>query len=577
MPFQPFLIADFQTGKAIAKAPWLVPQDAFPVLVNGRIVKGVLEKRKGYTLLASTGASLPIVGIFEARYKGLPRVLVCDTKRVYSFSVTANTLTDLSLADTFTGTDADFFRFQSYYDKTYMTNGVDNIYSWDDSTDTLAVVSTAGAVTITACDGLFMLKSRLHFVAPTIAGVYYPDRIYYTDVGLVTITGASQYYRYERDDVPVTCAALDMNDELILGRKSAWRVEYTGDSSTPFRCVMIDGEMACLTPFVAVEYRNPSSGKMIATLSRNHWVGFDGFQFRNIDWPIRDIAAEMTATHLRYCQGARLTEHEALYLSYPQTGSEWPERILEYGIDDNAWSTHHLSMHCLAASSGEIDPAHWGMAANYVGRISRGATYAGDRTGNLYELDDGDSDNGSAIAFEVRSAALNPFQKDRRKAYLGWIDLYMDSDPNVSFTMYLYKDDGTMDYKSIAVSGMGSGERFWQRVNVGGEVGNFHRIRISNDATGNRPRIHAICPWFKPGGRIAVTDAIDDWPDQTWRLVARGGSVYMQRKESNVWLDYQQWGDVSEISQEWRMRASGGTVYVEREESGTWTDYQQWP
>jgi hypothetical protein len=575
--YSPFLIANYTVGKSLERAPWLVPQDAFPVLVNGRVIKGVLEKRKGYTLLDSTGADLPIIGIFEARYQGLPRILVCDTKRVYSYNVTLNTLTDLSLADTFTGTDADFFRFQTYYEKTYFTNGVDVPYVWDDSTDTLAAIVTAGAVTIQKCDGLFMLKSRLHLVGPTIGGVYYPGRIYYTDVGLATITNATQYYSYERDDIPVSYAPLDMNNELIFGRNSAWRVEYTGDSSNPFRCATVDRAHGCLTPFVNAEYQSPTQGRVITTISRNHLVGFDGYQFRNLDWPIRDITAEMTMSHMRYCQAARLTERESVYYSYPGDGMEWPNRILEYGIDDNAWALHRISMHCLCATSGEIDPAYYTMSAKYIGRISQGYTYAGDRTGNLYRLDYGDSDNGSAIPFEVRSASLNPFVRQGRKAYLGWIDLYMDADPNVSFTMYLYKDDRTTDYKTVTVSGLGSGERFWQRVNIGGEVGCFHRIRISNDATGNRPRIHAMCPWFKMGGKIATMSVADDWPDQTWRLYTKEGKAIIQRKESGVWLDYQSWGDVSEIAQEWRWREDGGIAYMDREESGTWTNHQSWP
>ena len=540
--YQGYPIADFRSGKVMDKAPWLVPSDAWATLLNGRIVRGVLEKRLGQVTLDSTGASLPIMGIFEARYQGVPRILVLDTKRVYSLDLYTGTLTDLSEANTFTGGTDDYFRFCTYYSKTYWVNGINQPYSWDEATDTIAAVDTAGALTISTCNGLFMLKSRLHFVAPTISGVYYPDRIYYTDVGTTTITNATQYYTYERDDVPVGYSAWDMNVEIILGRKSAWRVEYTGDTTTPFRCATVDAGTACLTPQIAVDFDSPGAGRMIATLSRNHWVGFDGYRFRVLDWPLRGLTDEMDPTYLHYCQGVRCTEKEALYFTYPQDGETYPNRLLEYSVDENHWCEHDIAVHCLAAVSGEVDPTNYSLGTNHIGRMARGVTLAGDRTGNIYQLDIGDDDNGTRISLDAFSAALNPFQAQRRKAYLGWIEVYVDNDSTASFTLSLYKDDQATAYKTIPVSCAGSGDRFWQRVNVGGEVGVFHRMRIENSDIGNRPRIHALMPWFKPGGLISNTNISASWPNQTWRLHYESGATYIQRKESGSWVNYQTWG-----------------------------------
>lgn len=544
MAYMPFPILGFETGKAIHRAPWLVPSDAFPVLSNGRIIKQVLEKRLGYTLLDSTGAGQPIMGIFEARYNGVPRILVLDTKRVYSYDLTAGTLTDLSGANTFTGGDYDFWRFCTYYSKTYFANGItaDGIRSWDEATDTLASVSTAGAVTIQTCRGMFMLKSRLHFISPTIGDVFYPGRNYYTDVGTTTITNATQYYTYERDDVPVNYKAVDMNNILIMGRKSSWRVEYTGDSTTPFRCVTVDEVFPCLTPHVAIEYRSPTTGRMIAMLSNRHFVAWDGYQYHRIDWPIRDLVDEMAVKYLHYSQGCKLAERDALYLTYPETGQQYPNRVLEYSVDDNAWSHHTITMHCLASVSGEVSPSDYSFNEGTIGRSATGYTLGGDTTGNLYRMDYGGSDNGANIALEVRSAALNPFEQERRKAYLGWVEFYCDTDSTATFTVYFYKDDDTTSYKDVAVSCDGSGDRFWQKIVVGGELGSFHRIRIANDAQDNRPRIHAIVPWFERAGRISTDDTAADWPDMTWRLHAEGGLSYIQRKESGVWVSYQTWG-----------------------------------
>lgn len=541
--YQRFPIADFRNGYVKGRAPWLQPSDAFPTLTNGRITNGVLEKRLGYALLKATGASLPIMGIYECTYNGQPNYLVIDTKRAYLYDLYNNTMTDKSEANTYTGGDDDFFKFCTYYNKSYFVNSANGIYNFDGSTGTVASVSTAGAVTIATCNSMFMLKSRLHFVSPTIGATYYPNRIYYSDVGTATITAATQYYTYERDDVPLTHHPWDMDNELVFGHKGVWRVEATGDSSTPFRCRMVNPNMACLAP-VVTEHNSPSAGRLLSILSRNHLMSFDGYRFSAADGPIRDIVSEMAASNLHYCQAVSCTSKEALYFSYPRSGQTYPDRILEYSIDENTWSEHTITMHCMAAISGEVDPTEYALDDNRVGRMYTGLTVAGDITGNLYQLDSGGDDNGSDIEFKAISAALNPFHRNGRKAYLGYIEVYADTDATASFTLNVYKDDGDTAYKSVPVSCDGGGDRFWQRVNIGGESGNFHRIEITNDDSDNRPRIHAIVPWFKPGGLIAPSsDSSADWPNQTWRLHTESGVTYIQRRESGSWVNYQTWGE----------------------------------
>lgn len=52
---EPFPIADFRAGQFTAKEPWLSPQNAFKSLTDGRIYRGRLEKRHGYSRLSELG------------------------------------------------------------------------------------------------------------------------------------------------------------------------------------------------------------------------------------------------------------------------------------------------------------------------------------------------------------------------------------------------------------------------------------------------------------------------------------------------------------------------------------------
>lgn len=57
MAHEPFPIADFAAGQFSGREPWLSPRNAFQVLTDGRIHRGRLEKRRGYSRLSELGAA----------------------------------------------------------------------------------------------------------------------------------------------------------------------------------------------------------------------------------------------------------------------------------------------------------------------------------------------------------------------------------------------------------------------------------------------------------------------------------------------------------------------------------------
>lgn len=51
MDYQPFLIANYQTGLEEDLQPWVLPEDAFTIAQNAYIYRGVVRKREGYQLI----------------------------------------------------------------------------------------------------------------------------------------------------------------------------------------------------------------------------------------------------------------------------------------------------------------------------------------------------------------------------------------------------------------------------------------------------------------------------------------------------------------------------------------------
>lgn len=518
--YEPHLIAQFKTGRYISHEPWLAPADAFPTLVNARVNKGVLEKRLGITLLGTTGQSNPIMGLFQYRHKGVPRCIFFDTKRAYKLDFSDNTVTDLIGSDTFTGSDKDFFRFAAYGNTMYVCNGqsADGVYKYDANSNAftkLPITEDLGCTQFGAkMIFQFPAKNRILLVGTIEDGEYCPTRIRYSDVDTDTFSPLS-YIDGRFDDIPI-CGSVLGKEILIFCQSSVWRIRYTGDTDNPFTWEPVSGSQGhgSITPFVCEGTQNG-----LVTINDRHITFCNGYEVAELDVPhIRDVRAEMDTANIVRAYGCAPTADRNIYIAYPPDGSTYNTRILDYnGIEQN-WAVYSsaLVFHCLGTFSGQIttrftriDTELGGdtladIAASGMDPIRDRETFTlfGDRAGNIYQLNSGTSDNTAAIEMDIRTARLNPYAAAGHKVRLGWVDLLVDNDSTASATVYFYKDSGTTAYKTLTLSCDGDNDKHWVRLNVGGEVGNFHEMKIYNIATANRPRIHAIEFWAAPAGRL---------------------------------------------------------------------------
>jgi hypothetical protein len=131
-------------------------------------------------------------------------------------------------------------------------------------------------------------------------------------------------------------------------------------------------------------------------------------------------------------------------------------------------------------------------------------TIIGDHSGVLFQINTGGSDDGEAIEFNALTARFNPYSKQGQKAKLWKVEFLCDVNENVSFDVELFLDSDTTKYSTVTIttSQVGSAnKKAWYTVKSGA-VGFFHSANITNNASGNRPRIHAMRWWFKPAGRV---------------------------------------------------------------------------
>lgn len=513
MPYQTFLISDMKTGKFIQKEPWLAPQDAWPTLLNAYLDGGVLKKRPGFTELADTGAGNPIMGIAASMYKGQNTILVCDTKRTYKLNITAGTLTDLATADTFEGTDKHFFWFQNWRNKTYFCNFHDPIYTWDEGTETFEILDT-GDVDIETCMMMFKRNNRLIFVSPQVDGVWYPDRIYYTDVNSENVS-TGNWVDGQTGDVPVTGGYI-RGEPYIFMRNSIYRIAYTRDTDTPFKWEIQSEDYGSLTRFACGRF-----GDRLVTIDHNHVITWDGYRAQPFDSPITGIVDIIEATKMWYAVATALKDKPFMYLAYPNDGSSLNDRILQYNIDEKNWAIHNIAAHCLFAFDGVMAPPFADADAVYdsdgalisamdfspsqmLRHSARALTFAGTSAGKILRLHDGTDDNGSDIEVNIRSAQLNRWTKEGFKAKLGYIKVLVTTDSNASYTVSFYKDMSSTPYKTGTLDCSGNGDKHWETVYADGEVGNFHELQFSHTEKANAPEIHGVLLAMKQAGRLSA-------------------------------------------------------------------------
>ncbi len=188
-------------------------------------------------------------------------------------------------------------------------------------------------------------------------------------------------------------------------------------------------------------------------------------------------------------------------------------------------------------------------------------TLIGCRNSQVYKWADGEydgtNDANGKIAINATSIRFNPFVKQGLKVACEKIGFLVDNDSGASFLASVYKDTRSTDtvigsdtneyrcilghisaaasrpvtgadyatyweatggsgaaetwvtattystaYKTKTISCDGSNDKFWAWIFCDGEIGNFHRLKISHTEKGNTPKIHAFMPYFDSAGRL---------------------------------------------------------------------------
>lgn len=440
-------------------------------------------------------------------------LIVCDTKRVAKY--TTGLLEDLTGGtNIFTGSDAQFFWFENWLDKVYMTNNNDNIYEYDGTT-LQAYAPTFGGVTLEAALLIFVYKGRLMFLNTTEDADVNYQRARWSDINDPDTLSVANFVDCPTSDI-IVGADFYGEDLVVFFETSTWRLRYTGNAELPFKWERIPGVDGSAATMSLMTFHD-----RIEALGQTQLVLCDNVRTLPFDQAIPNYILDFNLNVGNYSFGIVAEELRHTYLSMTDLESDKPDRILVHDYEGNTWALWKLDCHVFGFYDIDSDDAPtWdGLLAAHglpedtlvddvdiafndrTTQLGFPLTLMGDRDGFLFKMNVGTNDDGSAIDFEAKFPGWNPFVEQGQECDLGHIDIKykVNGNTTIYFDLFINEEATPWVTRSLVLSG--TGETSVGRVEVGC-VARQHQVRMYHNAADQPVEIEEITPWMQPGGNI---------------------------------------------------------------------------
>lgn len=481
MSYQPFLIADYQTGLDTDKEPWLLPKDAFSQINNGFIRHGIIQKRSGIQQFGDTlSEATKVTGIYNyITNTGDKELIVTDSSRTYRFNTVTEVFDAVDPALTWTSSNyqwfANFGVTGSVTQNTlYITNFVDSIRSYITGGAPTVVFQPQYGVAVTDIVTrallIFVLKNRLVLLntfEDSGAPSQKPQRARWSQAQNPNVWDQNTPGRGGFVDAPTgdfIIGARFLQEYLIVFfSNSTWSLKPTSDPALPFRWDKINNFRACDATFGTI-----SHDRFVVSFGKTGIVGCDGVEVKRIDEKIQDFVFDtIDDENFDSLYSERSYKNRRSLTLYPAPDSATNDHILVRSDEDGSWSTYDLALSCLgqgesfkdytfADFTGALDLSFMDFTEetfqSYYIQNASNLLLGGDYVGNIYILDVGGEDVGEAIDFSLTGAGWNPFKEQGQEAQIGWVDLYCDVDTQTQLTVSFYVNDEIAPYTQQIVN-----------------------------------------------------------------------------------------------------------------------------
>lgn len=422
-----------------------------------------------------------------------------------------------------TGDNTDFFWVENWTlsgaSKTYITNNKDPLQIYDGtnlyqlSIDIGTDAARAGDNDVNSALLVFVYKERVIIFSTNENGTDYNQRARWSTIKDPQSWPTSSFKDAPTEDFIVSADFL--GDILYVWfEKSVWKLVWTGDSVDPFDWQRVTNEDGAIAQMSLTTREN-----LQRAIGPTKILGNNGDVVGPVDGKIPDVVLDWNPDSASFSTSVDAEEERQIYFTYARVettangdGNKYPDRMLVQNYEDNNWATYRHDVHSMGFSALESDVT-WDLDAawediDFAWNASNTVagfpfTLIGDHVGVIHQLNTGGSDNGSAIEFNAKTARMNPYHNIGKRANLWKVDFLCDVDAGISFDVEFFLNSDTVKYKTTTITTSarnGSEEKVWHTA-FANTTGEFHSLNLTNNASGNRPRIHAMRFWFKPVGR----------------------------------------------------------------------------
>gem|GEM_PF-2535112 len=283
-----------------------------------------------------------------------------------------------AIAGTFADADWDY---TNYNGRLIMTNGTDEVKSWDGSTlsDLNAADAPLGKYITSSINRVYIAEgSTIHFCANNAE----------TDWTSAENSGADDFTVNGGDITGLTY----FKDQVTVFKKNAMGVYY-GNNFFTQKLAIISNDIGCISSKTIVEV-----GDTLFWLGQNDVYAFQGGQPIAISQKIRSYLDSINTTHITKC--CAFTDGIRYYLCLVTGDNTEPNIRLVYDPRYGVWRIPALS-----------ENYRQGVQLNNV-------VYVGDSAGQTYKEFDGTTNNGTAISWGLTTKPYDEGLPEAEKTYL---------------------------------------------------------------------------------------------------------------------------------------------------------------
>lgn len=334
-------------------------------------------------------------------------------------------------------------------------------------------------------------------------------------------------------------SATYLRDVIVVWfNNSVWLFRYNNSKDDPFRFDRLNVSKSVQAPYASIEYDLQSTA-----VGNKGLIYCDGTNVERYDTNIIDQYLDIEPLAFNKTYGFRFDILQQAWMLYADVDDQYSSatvdelvstRALIYNFLEETWAifkpnlgvteananvTNSLSCLGLGLTTTDVTWASFAVGtglpqsgktwenwdekwSGYLDQVSQPLLLGGDQNGRVYEINVTNQDQANTYNVDILTKRFNPYMPHQKAAF-GYVDVYYEVAPKVTLTFSFYANEstGATMTQDIVLDTIGNANLGWKRLYLGGLIGQFLRIGITDNGA-DYWKILGIIVHAAPAGRL---------------------------------------------------------------------------